>query len=574
VRALVLAGLAVVVAAGALLFLSRTQDRLADIRRTKHGVVRTDPAPKLAPDDARVGDAAVLAPDLAPATIRGRVLAGGKPAGGITVSMNDQLGESISDADGAYELTVARPGPVVVVADDRKTGRRGDRVVEVEAGAELGGIDLELRPTAQLAITVTDADGKPVAGALVGVWGRGATASYFPRPTSATDERGTIERYGLVVGPVTVSAQAGHMPPVLAKASILSAEARVAVNLVIPLSGGRRLAGVVRDDRGAALAQAIVQLGPGGTRAITDRGGRFAFDRLAEGTYTLIASREGAADQAVSVDLDAGTTDAVIVVPRPGALDLTLRGFGGADVDVEPLDVPTAGGIVAIYATDNTPRTVALEPGTYRIVAASGTAVGSTKISIRPGETTKVALAPSPPISVKGRALRFPDRAPIANLVCRAGRSSAKTDAHGAFLLDRLPAGELRVACEDPALGVATRGDAALTAAAGQAVELQVDIVVAAPGDLGGADRLGARLERTPDKTSRMFTSIEPSGPAQEAGIGEGDVFVTVEGRPATGRDAETAVTYLSSRPAGRPVAVGVRPKSGSYVVDLTITPR
>ena len=65
-----------------------------------------------------------------------------------------------------------------------------------------------------------------------------------------------------------------------------------------------------------------------------------------------------------------------------------------------------------------------------------------------------------------------------------------------------------------------------------------------------------------------IVLSVEPDAPAGQAGVGIGDVFVALDGKPVTDTDDVQAV--LSAEYVGKPVKASIL--RGGALIDLTIT--
>jgi beta-lactamase regulating signal transducer with metallopeptidase domain/protocatechuate 3,4-dioxygenase beta subunit len=115
------------------------------------------------------------------ATVQGRVTwaADGQPVGGIRVGAQSARGwaEAFTDASGNYRLTQLRPGVYNVALFlkgewEHKATARAIELLDVKQGAVLKGQDFVLIPGAVVTGTVTEAgSGRPVAGAMVGIYG-------------------------------------------------------------------------------------------------------------------------------------------------------------------------------------------------------------------------------------------------------------------------------------------------------------------------------------------------------------------------------------------------------------------
>jgi CarboxypepD_reg-like domain len=73
-------------------------------------------------------------------------------------------------------------------------------------------------------------------------------------------------------------------------------------------SGRGTIIGTAKDSSGAALQGALVQLNPGGLKAVTDTQGQFRITDVTAGDYLLKVSYVGFADSAETVKVEEGQT--------------------------------------------------------------------------------------------------------------------------------------------------------------------------------------------------------------------------------------------------------------------------
>ena len=82
---------------------------------------------------------------------------------------------------------------------------------------------------------------------------------------------------------------------------------------------------------------------------------------------------------------------------------------------------------------------------------------------------------------------------------------------------------------------------------------------------------IGASLEKAKD--GLVITGVFDGSPAKGAGLGPGDVIVTVDGKPTQGTAIETSIGRIRGD-EGTKVTLGVRPKGGNAVKDVTVIRR
>jgi len=159
--------------------------------------------------------------------ISGRVRAGGKPVAGARITLlsegadeagtlwGGQYNESVTDAQGEFDLTALKPGTYSVLAGGAgllggpvaQHGREIQGGLVLAAGTWLKDVDFELKSPGTLMLTVVDANGQPVAGAALFVRnGAGQALDRFSMAVSGAD--GRYEYAGLSPGRYSASARA------------------------------------------------------------------------------------------------------------------------------------------------------------------------------------------------------------------------------------------------------------------------------------------------------------------------------------------------------------------------------
>ena len=239
--------------------------------------------------------------------------------------------------DGSFELDDVGPGKwdVEVGAAGFQKGRVAG--VGVEEGATTEGVEVRLLRGATLSgRVVEDRSGKPVLEATV----RAEPASGGGRfrmggpdddgPTT-TDAEGKFQIEGLAPGSYTLTAThtdwTEETERVEVKEQPVSVEIRLGKGGAIGgavLAGGRGVPGATVSLSVAGGQTFRGPFGGGGQTAVTDEGGRFRFDTLSAGRYTLIGSLRSQSSSPVEAVLQAGeSSQEVSLVLGEGA---TIRG--------------------------------------------------------------------------------------------------------------------------------------------------------------------------------------------------------------------------------------------------------
>ena len=232
----------------------------------------------LSPADAVVGQITVAAD--------GSIAAGAQV---LLSSASGPVSNATAEGDGRFTLDLATwdgRGKLVVSARDAEGRRASHRVRKRSSEVELALIE----PLA-LDVLVTGPNG-PVAGAQVAITSREA------EPTLATtDGRGRARLVHALAGPdiATASVQARYGAAHSLAHKILLDDARPVEPVLLDLSAGAWIEGVVQDIYGAPLAYAMVSV-RGRTSARSDSAGLFSIgpvDVDIDETVTLMAYAEG-----------------------------------------------------------------------------------------------------------------------------------------------------------------------------------------------------------------------------------------------------------------------------------------
>jgi MFS family permease len=228
---------------------------------------------------------------------------GGTPLAGATVTLIDpagrQAGRGRTDADGAYQVMAPEQGSYTLIA---MAGSHQPYAAAVRMGTVPVELDVLLTGASRLTGTIRTAHtGQPLAGvsvALADAHGELVTAA-------STAESGQYAIDDLVPGTYTLAVTARSFQP--AALTVAIADGKEVVQDA-ELHPGARVAGTAHTPDGTFVSDARVTLvGPDGNVAgvaTTGPDGKYAFENLPEGEYTVIAS--GYPPAATSLRVDAG----------------------------------------------------------------------------------------------------------------------------------------------------------------------------------------------------------------------------------------------------------------------------
>jgi hypothetical protein len=428
--------------------------------------------------------------------VRGTVVDGQeRPVAGALLSVEGMpwIVSATSDAAGAFRLTTvpAEATALVAVARGFRTGRArlGTRSDKVERN-----VRLVLTAADPIDGEVRDDEDTPMSARVVACEAQASEAT----TQSAAD--GTFQLPASAIGCQVVAEHAELAP----SQAVQVVEGR---HLVLRLSTGGGIAGVVVDDRGAAVSPFRVGIesfsparGRGfelsGARSFADRAGAFRWDKLAPGTYVLTASSS----------------------ERPPSRS------GSVDV---------RGGVVT--------------SGVRIVLAAGGSLMG---------RVTDEAHAP-----LGGVDLRFDQISRVLE-----SEAVAQTDRAGRYSLAGAPAGPFTVRAHKDGFRVTLVSG--LRVDSGSTLRRDITLVALDGGasmEIGG---IGAGLAQTPDGLA--LRTVFQDDPAARAGLRAGDRVVSIDGEPTEGMSISDALQRIRGEP-GTSVGVSVRRPETGEVVDLTI---
>ena len=536
--------------------------------------------------------------------IRGRVTAKGKPVVGAAISVadvTDHLSASKrsparaqTGPDGRYQLPGLAKGSYEVGARHAASGRRS-RAMPIDVGAQGDYVlDIDLSLGANLRGVLVDASGHGVPNVKLHVAGGvpsrsdrkvvGHAGGGFEAYTNTDGEfefRGLSSgSYSLCIGTCWNEKSDPRYPPLEGEAwpliDVPNDDSDVEVRLVTKATAGQEIRGVVVDDVGAPHAYAMVQNERRDARARTDEEGRFTLRGLPDGEVTLSA-RVPNRKRSEKVTVNAGVTDVELVVPRMATVSGTIvGGVGPCTIQMAP-SASTAS--IAMFGT-GTHKAIGVRefhfadvtPGSHVIEATCASGASRTAHEIAPGGAQNIEVTVAASASLRGTVRSFPSGELLGGFRCSIGGESDESDAQGEFELAVLAAGEANVSCVRLRRSGGA-GQAFVTLAPGDAST--VDIAVFEPDDEDEASwkLLGARFG--PVDPSRyetlVFRAVVEGGAAEQAGIQDGDILVSVAGANAQHGAALAAMTYLLYQQPGAQIELVVARGDAKQSISLQL---
>lgn len=276
--------------------------------------------------------------------LTGRVLKAGQPVGNAMLffSVTDgggapsDLKQSRTDADGQYQIGLDAAGAysVVVAAGGALFGGRQSAIPIQVPDQPSPVVDVTMR-SAGISGRVTNAEGKPVSGAIVtvkaGAAAAGAEGHGRGGMQDQTESDGTFLIEGLEPGTYGITVAASGYRNAEVPTVTVANESDVP-SVEVSLTPGRTVRGRVLDANGNGIAGALVLTAPSGSvpsgrdalPATTDVNGTFVITAPADGPIDLTAVASGFPPaRAVSVQPQDGV-DVVLRAPRPGHIRVNV----------------------------------------------------------------------------------------------------------------------------------------------------------------------------------------------------------------------------------------------------------
>ena len=414
-------------------------------------VLRLAPAAAL---EVHVVDAATSAP-IADAVVELRTVAA------VTTSTGaDGVARLAGVGGGWHAIKVSAPGFASAFQEVTSTGAPG-AVTRVE---------LRLRAGVAVGGTVVDAAGRPVEGARVLAEAASASDLSDPRRDAVlSDVKGRWRLAGLPRGSVRFRASHASYAPASTAPIVLAGDRD---DVVIGLSPGARLAGVVVGAGGRPVAGAQVLIGAGNVqaglvrRAACDAAGRFDVSGLPRQVLIVAARDDRASSRLAKVDLGgrAERTDLVLTLDGDATITGRVVTATGAAVPEARIEAVPAlrddnlgraerrlrGPASAIADGDGRFTLAALVPGAYRVRAIRPGAP-SDLLEMRQGQLAEtghdVTITVDDLTALTGKVVIAGD-GPAPAFAVTIGGAPARAFTGGEFRIEGVPVGRQFLAVE------------------------------------------------------------------------------------------------------------------------------
>ncbi|MEJ7604527.1 MAG: carboxypeptidase regulatory-like domain-containing protein [Kofleriaceae bacterium] len=542
-------------------------------------------------------------PVTAGATIRGRVTLDGAPIAGARVEARAATAiprgaigarEASSEADGTFVLRGLAAGRHRVTVDSA-LGHAPEVVLEVAAGATRDPV-FTRAAGGTIRGVVVDPRGAPVSRVELRAWRTG----FATRHTWFTGDDGRFAITGLATGSYRVTAARGEDALRIAGAPdgvrVAVATGTIELRIVVEAAVGA-IRGSVVDATGAAIGDAYVsatreeagESARGRVRwsandrpALTATDGTFVLDRLAPGSYTILATRRGGGE-AVAEHVAVGSVTR-LVLGTTGSIAGTVSLAGGAP---DELSITLAGAdgfrrTDAFYRTGGRYTLAEVAPGSYLLRATTPGGAGETRITVVAGERARVDLALELLATVTGTLVELASQRPIPDVAMfvfprdatafstpdGSLEASHVTDAGGRFTIRGARTGAIVVFARSRATGWSVVVPRVLPAR--PTIDLGPVAVVSPrvregepPGTLG----ITFRPELDLWFANPEIAAIDLAGPAAISGLVTGDVVTAVDGVDVRGEGIAHLGPLLRAR-AGTRLKLTVR---RGVTVEITL---
>jgi protocatechuate 3,4-dioxygenase beta subunit len=212
----------------------------------------------------------------------------GEPVGGASINVDDGTStHQVTDEDGTFIVPNVTAGKFTVTVTSMEHVPAEVTDIEVRSGATTSGLEVRLKHGEVLVgRVIRRSDGLPVSKATVSV--------NEPVSRSAeSDQEGRFELRGLPSGVYAVSVTSGNY----SRRTMEGVPVPSATELLIELSAGGTIRGIVRDGEGEPVSGQMVMAGSGGdmfeNMTNTDSEGNFTFSHVAPGKHIVMVLKIG-----------------------------------------------------------------------------------------------------------------------------------------------------------------------------------------------------------------------------------------------------------------------------------------
>jgi protocatechuate 3,4-dioxygenase beta subunit len=503
------------------------------------------------------------------ATISGHVRLDGRPAAGVTIQLRGEFGQTATDGDGFYRWKGLPAGTSQIIAKD-EVGRSASVEIDVAAGQDRDGVDLELTHRGRIDGRVIDAAGGELGGLRVIVETavrRDGDDDWVVRDTK-TDDHGEFALEGLRPDTYRIrlpdASPSGDAWP---QATIAGDGDVAHVDVAIRRAS---MNGTVVLENGTPVPFALVS-STGPARVHADRDGHFHLDGLADGPQQITAVADDGSRGELR-DAEPGPDPVTIRIQAAGVIEGTVS---GADATAKLMFGLAKYVAVPRLLGGSTFREDGLKAGDYRVAVITASGGASASVHLEAGQTVHVDLTIAPLGHVSGIARGFPSLEPVPGAHCMVANSydegRTQADDAGRFQLDDVIPGDTSITCidgrADSNLGHGLAQRISVPSGGTTNVEVYLPIFTVLDDPTPSPRGIGAKMSLDGERIE--LTQVDADGPAAQAGLATGDQLIVVSGVVLTPANAPAAMEYLDDLISGMSSTVRVR--RGDRSVDATL---
>ena len=492
-----------------------------------------------------------------PASISGRITAGGTPVDGADIALSYRHAEGLHDevlspytdagvaeslADGTFEIPEVAPGRLTVLVEADEGVAESDELY-VRPNSYHDDVTVDVAPSGQLSGVVVGEDGEPVEATV------GYAPSYAEHASTQieTGDGGEFSVGQLQQGRYVVEVVAeGYRREIIDDVIV---DSEHPTELAIDMERSRGIVGRVVEPDGTLVEGASVTIERDGEahRTETDDEGRFEWEEITAGRWKAVANSQHH-DPSVPTPIEPGAEIAVELNPggmimgrilddrrRPiteytiGVSFLEIHGQDRHHTrELPPVDIDDRRGRLEVGPVPS---------GRVQLVidAADGPGTVSGAIEVEAGETTgPVTIETDAPATLTGVVRDLDNGEPLegARVVHEDPTSEnpvAESDVDGRYRLDDLPPGarKLRVEHDEYATQILD----AVELPEGETLDYDIDLTASAGGSSAVARYDTGAIFGTSDDAVEV-AAIPPGSPAARSGLEEGDMVTAVDRVP------------------------------------------
>jgi hypothetical protein len=364
-----------------------------------------------------------------------------------------------------------------------------------------------------------------------------------------------------------------------------------------PVSGALVSAGMERE--GFAFRMPIREGFPGGgIQSISDADGAFALEDLTDGKYTVWAADSAHADgevkgvaagtTGVSLQLQGGASVAGVVQTRDGkpVSDYSIAALPGGRAGASPderfrnqMQARMWSASAQVHDPAGAFFMGRLSPGAYELtVTTADNQSGLLSVTVGAAEKkTGLAILIETAAKLAGRVIELDSGGPLEGVsvyvMSATSRLNATTGKDGTFTVEGISPGRGRVNFQlgDGETHVAEHIDVDVKSGV-PTVDLGIIKMMKGSwrdkGSMVQRGRVGFTVSLVDGKAS--VTGVIPGFPAEKAGLKQGELVLTVNGRSTEGL-GNGALDFLAAGKLDQPVTVKVAPREGGAPRDVTV---